>query len=50
MTFKTTNESHMHNAIKNLKNGKEAGPDKIPTTIIKDVGEIIKKPLTRIFR
>ena len=37
MTFKTINEAHMHNAIKNLKNGKTAGPDKIPTTIIKDV-------------
>ena len=35
----------MHNAIKNLKNGKAAGPDTIPTTIIKDIGDIITKPL-----
>ena len=49
MTFKTINETYMHNAIKNLKNGKAAGPDKIPTTIIKDVGDIITKPLTMIF-
>ena len=49
MTFKTINETYMHNAIKNLKNGKAAGPDKIPITIIKDVGDIITKPLTMIF-
>ena len=35
MTFKTINETHMHNSIKNLKNGKAAGPDKIPRTISK---------------
>ena len=39
----------MHNAIKNLKNGKAAGPDKIPPTIIKDVGDIITKPVKMIF-
>ena len=49
MTFKTINETYMHNAIKHLKNGKAAGPDKIPTTIIKDVGDIFTKPLTMIF-
>ena len=27
MTFKNINETHMHNSIKNLKNGKAAGPD-----------------------
>ena len=48
MTFKTINETHMHNAIKNLKNGKAAGPDEIPTTIIKDIGDINTKPLTMI--
>ena len=49
MTFKTINETYMHNVIKNLKNGKAVGPDKIPTSIIKDVGDIITKPLTMIF-
>ena len=48
MTFKTINETYMHNAIKNLKNGKAVGPDKITTTIIKDVGDIITKPLTMV--
>ena len=48
MTFKPINETYMHNAITNLKNGKAAGPDKIPTTLIKDVGDITKKPLTMI--
>ena len=49
MTFKTIIETHMHSAIKNLKNGKAACPDKIPITIIKDVGDLITKPLTMIF-
>ena len=49
MTFKTINETLMRNAIKKLKNGKAAGPDKIPTTIIKDVRDIITKLLTMIF-
>ena len=39
----------MHNAIKNLRNGKAAGPDKVPTTIIKGVRDVITKPLTMIF-
>ena len=49
MTFKTINETHMHNIITNLKNAKAAGPVKIPTTIIKDVGDLTKKPLIMIF-
>jgi len=48
MAIKTINETFMHNAIKNLKNGTAASLDKIPTTIIKDVGDIITKPLTMI--
>ena len=39
----------MHNAIKSLKNGKAASPEKIPKTIIKDVGDFITEPLTMIF-
>ena len=49
MTFKTINETHMHNAIKNLKNGKAVWPAKVPTTIIKDVVDLITKRLTMIF-
>jgi len=49
MTLKTINDTYMHNAVKNLKNGKAAGPDKIPTTIIKDVWDLITKPLKMIF-
>ena len=41
MTFKTINDTHMHITIKNLKNRKSAGPDKIPTTISNDVGDTI---------
>ena len=48
MTFKTINETDKHNVIKSLKNGKAAGPDKIPKTIIKDVKHLITKPLTMI--
>ena len=39
----------MHSAVRKLKNGKASGPDKIPATIIKDVGDLITKPLTMIF-
>ena len=49
MTYKIINETYMHNAIKNLSNGKAANRDKIPNTINKDVGDIITKPLTMIF-
>ena len=44
MSFKTINETRVRSTIKNLKNGKAAGPDKIPTTNIKDVGGLITKP------
>ena len=39
----------MGNAIRKLKNGKASSPDRVPTTIIKDVGDFITKPLTMIF-
>ena len=38
----------MHNAIKKLMNGKAVGLDKIQTTIIKDEGDLITKPLTMV--
>ena len=35
--------------VMTIKNGKAADPDKIPMIIIKDVGDLIRKPLTMIF-
>ena len=35
--------------IQNLKQGKSAGPDNIPTVILKDAADCICKPLTMIF-
>ena len=37
------------NAIKQLKSGKTAGPDKVPTKIVKDVDDLMSKPLSTIF-
>ena len=39
----------MLKAIKQLKNGEAAGPDKIPTTLVKDAAEFISQPLMMIF-
>ena len=47
--FKYVEETYMANAIRKLKNGKAAGPDKVSTTIIKDVGDLVSKPLSMIF-
>ena len=49
MAFKTIDETYTDNVIRKLKNGKASGPDKVPTTIIKDVGDLIAKLLTMIF-
>ena len=49
MAFKTIDETYTDNVIRKLKNGKASGPDKVLTTIIKDVGDLIAKPLTMIF-
>lgn len=38
MALKTMNETHIGNAIRMLRNGKGTGPDRVPTTIIKDLG------------
>ena len=46
--FKHVNESTVLEYIQNLKQGKSAGPDKIPTTILKDAADFICKPLTMI--
>ena len=47
--FKQVNESTVLKYIQNLKQGKSAGPDKIPTAIFKDAADFICKPLTMIF-
>ena len=49
MEFKTVEDVFILNAIKNLKNGKAAGPDKVPTMLVKDVADLISKPLSIIF-
>ena len=47
--FKQVNERTVLKYIQNLKQGKSAGPDKIPTAILKDAAEFLCKPLTMIF-
>ena len=47
--FKHVNERTVLTYIQNLKQGKSAGHDKIPTAILKDAAEFFCKPLTMIF-
>ena len=47
--FKHENDRTVLEYIQNLKQGKSAGPDKIPTAILKDAADLICKPLTMIF-
>ncbi len=49
MRLTTVNDHYVPNAIKQLKNGKAPGPDKIPTILIKDAADLISRPLTMIF-
>ncbi len=49
MAFKSVDETCMANAIRKLKKRKAAGPDKVSTTIIKDLGDLVSRPLTIIF-
>ena len=49
MIFVHIDETYVLNAIKQLKNGKATGPDKISTTLIKDAADFIWKPLTMTF-
>ena len=44
--FKHVNERTVLKYIQNLKQGKSAGPDNIPTAILKDAAEFLCKPLT----
>ena len=49
MKFQTVDSSFILNAIKHLKNGKAAGPDKIPTNIVKNIGDLVSTTLSMIF-
>ena len=49
MKFNLVSDIFILNSIKQLKNGKAPGPDKIPTMPIKDAGEVICEPLAMIF-
>ena len=49
MKFNFVKDAFIHNSIKQLKNGKAPGPEKILTKLIKDAGETICKPLVMIF-
>ena len=47
--FKHVNERKVLKYIQNLKQGKSAGPDKIPTAVLQDPAEFLCKPPTMIF-
>ena len=49
MKFKTVSSMHIINEMKKLRIGKAAGSDNMPTTVFKDVGDIVAKPLPMIF-
>ena len=49
MAFVPIDETDVLNAIKQLKNGKAPGPDKISTKLIKDAADFTWKPLTMVF-
>ena len=46
--LKTVSSMHIVNEIKKLRIGRAAGPDNIPITVVRDVGDIVVKPLTMI--
>ena len=48
MKFTPVSDIFILNSIKQLKNGKAPGPEKIPTLLIKDAGEVICKQLAMI--
>ena len=49
MRLTPVDDNYVPKAIKQLKNGKAPGPDKIPIILIKDAVDLISKPLTLIF-
>ena len=49
MRLTQVDDNYVPKAIKQLKNGKAPGPDKIPTMLIKEAEDLICKPLTMFF-
>ena len=45
MPFKTVDKTYVMNVIKQLKNGKASGPEKVTETLAKDASEFIAHPL-----
>ena len=41
MVFKSVDEAHMAKAFRKLQNGNAAGPDKVFTTIIRNVRDLV---------
>lgn len=46
MFFRTVDVNYLLDAINHLKNGKASGQDRVSTTTIRDVKDLIAKPLT----
>ena len=49
MRLTPVDDNYVPKAIRQLKNGKAPGPDKIPTMLIKDAADLICKPLKMVF-
>ena len=49
LILKPVTNSQVLKGLKQLKNGKACGPDKIPTTLVKDAATFISYPLTLIY-
>ena len=49
LSYKPVTSSQVLKCLKQLKNGKACGPDKIPTTLVKDAVNLISYPLTLIY-
>ena len=49
LILKPVTNSQVLKGLKELKNGKACGPDKIPTTLVKDAANFISYPLTLIY-
>ena len=49
LILKPVTNSKVLKGLKQLKNGKACGPDKIPTTLVKDAANFISYPLTLIY-
>ena len=48
-SYSIPDENYIIEAINKLKNGKASGPDKVSSTIVKYVKDLIAKPLKLIF-